>query len=94
MALGKLLSYLNAICSMLFLGEWHEPCKHILLMNRMAAHAIELMTAGSDEAESLLCEEQYNLGELSIQELHRLVYAQVLSSHAFTWQVSACYSTF
>lgn len=61
-------------------------------MNRMVAHAIELMTAGSDEAESLLCEEHYNLGELSIQELHRLVYAQVLSSHAFTWQVSARYS--
>lgn len=55
----------------------------------MVAHAIELLTTGSDEAESLLHEERYNLGGISIAELHRLVYAQVLSSHALTWQVSA-----
>lgn len=59
------------------------------LINRMVAHAIELLTAGSDQAESLLCEERYNLGGISIEELHRLVYAQVLSSDALTWQVSA-----
>lgn len=58
-------------------------------MIRMVAHAIELLTAGSDEAEALLHEERYSLGGISMEELHRLVYAQVLSSHALTWQVSA-----
>ncbi|XP_030448414.1 nuclear pore complex protein NUP85 isoform X1 [Syzygium oleosum] len=78
--LGENTEVVLAECSKEF-GPW------------MVAHAIELMTAGSDEAESLLCEEQYNLGELSIQELHRLVYAQVLSSHAFTWQIAPVYLT-
>ena len=54
----------------------------------MVAHAIELLTAGSDQAEVILQEERYNLGQISIAELHRLVYAQVLSSHVLTWQVS------
>ena len=54
----------------------------------MVAHAIELLTAGSDEAEVLLHEERYSLGDISIAELHRLVYAQVLASHVLTWQVS------
>lgn len=54
----------------------------------MVAHAIELLTAGSDQAEVLLHEERDNLGEISIAELHRLVYAQVLASHVLTWQVS------
>lgn len=54
----------------------------------MVAHATELMTAGSDQAEVLLHEERDNLGEISIAELHRLVYAQVLASHVLTWQVS------
>lgn len=58
------------------------------LINRMVAHAIELLTAESDQAETLLCEEHDNLGGISIEELHRLVYAQVLSSHSLTWQVS------
>lgn len=55
----------------------------------MVAHAIELLTTGSDEAELLLQEERDSLGGISIAELHRLVYAQVLSSHPLTWQVSA-----
>ena len=59
--------------------------------DRMVAHAIELLTAGSEQAEILLHDERYNLGGISIVELHRLVYAQVLSSHALTWQVSAIY---
>ncbi|KAK9131011.1 hypothetical protein Sjap_011498 [Stephania japonica] len=54
----------------------------------MVAHAIELLTIGSNGAETLLHEEQYNLGGISIEELYRLVYAQVLSSHALTWQAS------
>lgn len=55
----------------------------------MIAHATELITAGSIEAEIVLKEERDNLGGISIEESHRLVYAQVLSSHALTWQVSA-----
>lgn len=55
----------------------------------MVAHAIELLATGSNEAEILLHEEHHNLGGISIEELHRLVYAQVLSSHVLTWQVSA-----
>lgn len=55
----------------------------------MIAHAVELLTAGSAHAEILLHEERNNLGGVSLEELYRLVYAQVLSSHALTWQVSA-----
>ncbi|KAK8706789.1 hypothetical protein V6N13_057865 [Hibiscus sabdariffa] len=57
----------------------------------MVAHAMELLTAGSDHAEMLLHEERQNLGGISIQELHRLVYAQVLSSHPLTWQIAPIY---
>ncbi|CAL0323091.1 unnamed protein product [Lupinus luteus] len=59
----------------------------------MVAHAIELLTAGSEHAEILLHDEHYNLGGISIVELHRLVYAQVLSSHALTWQIAPIYLT-
>lgn len=48
---------------------------------------MELLTEESDQAEILLHEERHDLGGVSIEELHRLVYAQVLCSHAFTWQV-------
>ncbi|KAK9079454.1 hypothetical protein SSX86_001125 [Deinandra increscens subsp. villosa] len=57
----------------------------------MIAHATELLTAGSIEAEILLKEERDNLGGISIEESHRLVYAQVLSSHALTWQIAPIY---
>ncbi|KAF7830112.1 nuclear pore complex protein NUP85 [Senna tora] len=59
----------------------------------MVAHAVELLTAGSEQAEILLYEERYNLGGISIGELHRLIYAQVLSSHALTWQIAPIYLT-
>ncbi|KAL9331077.1 hypothetical protein ACSQ67_000687 [Phaseolus vulgaris] len=59
----------------------------------LVAHAIELLTAGSEQAEVLLHEERYNLGGISIVELHRLVYAQILSSHALTWQIAPIYLT-
>ncbi|XP_041019286.1 nuclear pore complex protein NUP85 [Juglans microcarpa x Juglans regia] len=59
----------------------------------MVAHAIELLASGSDQAENLLREEHYNLGGISIEELHRLVYAQVLSSDALTWQIAPIYLT-
>ncbi|WOK95709.1 nuclear pore complex protein [Canna indica] len=57
----------------------------------MVAHGVELLTAGSDHADILLHEERYNLGGISIEELHRLVYAQVLSSHPLTWQIVPTY---
>lgn len=51
-------------------------------------HATELLTEGNIQAEALLHEERQKLGGICIEELNRLVYAQVLSSHALTWQVS------
>ncbi|XP_072959787.1 nuclear pore complex protein NUP85 [Typha angustifolia] len=57
----------------------------------MVAHAIELLAADSDYTDALLHEELYNLGGVSIEELHRLVYAQVLSSHTLTWQIAPTY---
>lgn len=57
----------------------------------MVAHALELLTAGSDEGEVLVHKEQRNLGGINLEELHRVVYAQVLSSHALTWQVPFFY---
>ncbi|CAK8570239.1 unnamed protein product [Lathyrus sativus] len=59
----------------------------------MVAHAVELLTAGSEQAEILLHDERYNLGGISMLELHRLAYAQVLSSHALTWQIAPIYLT-
>ncbi|XP_022729094.1 nuclear pore complex protein NUP85 [Durio zibethinus] len=59
----------------------------------MVAHALELLTTGSDLAEMLLHEEHQNLGGISIEELHRLVYAEVLSSHPLTWQIAPIYLT-
>ncbi|KAK7320796.1 hypothetical protein VNO77_30601 [Canavalia gladiata] len=78
--LGENTEVVLAECSREF-GPW------------LVAHAIELLTAGSEQAEILLHEERYNLGGVSIVELHRLVYAQVLSSHALTWQIAPIYLT-
>ncbi|KAM7264799.1 hypothetical protein ACFE04_002482 [Oxalis oulophora] len=58
----------------------------------MVVHAIELFTASSDEAGDLLHDEHQNLGGINMEELHRLIYAQVLSSHALTWQLKAMFS--
>ncbi|GFS44894.1 hypothetical protein Acr_00g0092700 [Actinidia rufa] len=71
--LGENIEVVLAECSRSF-GPW------------IVAHAVELLTAGSTQADILLHEERYNLGGISMEELHRLVYAQVLSSHALTWQ--------
>lgn len=57
----------------------------------MLAHMIELLTAKSPQAEFLLRNEKYTLGGISLEELYRLVYAQVLSSHSFTWQIAPIY---
>ncbi|WCJ29519.1 Nuclear pore complex protein NUP85 [Euphorbia peplus] len=57
----------------------------------MVAHAIEFLNSRSNQAEVLLQEERDNLGGISIEELHRLVYAQVLSSHSLTWQIAPVY---
>lgn len=54
----------------------------------MTTHATELLNEGNIQAEALLHEERQKLGGICIEELNRLVYAQVLSSHALTWQVS------
>nr|XP_016507506.1 PREDICTED: nuclear pore complex protein NUP85-like [Nicotiana tabacum]XP_016507507.1 PREDICTED: nuclear pore complex protein NUP85-like [Nicotiana tabacum] len=78
--LGENTEVVLAECSRSF-GPW------------MMAHAVELLTAGSTHAEILLHEEQSKLGGISIEELHKLVYAQVLSSHAFTWQIAPIYLT-
>ncbi|KAK3023131.1 hypothetical protein RJ639_043970 [Escallonia herrerae] len=61
--------------------------------SKMIAHAVELLTAGSSQADIVLHEERDNLGGISIEELHRLVYAQFLSSHALTWQIAPIYLT-
>ncbi|XP_077217891.1 nuclear pore complex Nup85-like protein [Tasmannia lanceolata] len=76
--LGENTEVVLAECSRSF-GPW------------MVVHAIELLTAENSQAEVLLHEERYNLGGISIEELHRLVYAQVLSSHALTWQIAPIY---
>lgn len=59
----------------------------------MVTHAMELLTAGNDQSEILLHEVRQNLGGVSIEELHRLVYAQVLASHQLTWQIAPVYLT-
>ncbi|KAL0372140.1 UNVERIFIED_CONTAM: Nuclear pore complex protein [Sesamum calycinum] len=59
----------------------------------MITHAIELMAAGSTQAETLLHEEQSKIGGICIEELHRLTYAQILSSHALTWNIAPIYLT-
>ncbi|XP_051129634.1 nuclear pore complex protein NUP85 [Andrographis paniculata] len=59
----------------------------------MLTHAIELLTAGSMEAETLLHEPQSKFGGICIEELHRLIYAQILSSHALTWNIAPIYLT-
>ncbi|GFS35424.1 hypothetical protein Acr_00g0039810 [Actinidia rufa] len=70
---GENIEVVLAECSRSF-GPW------------MVVHAVELLTAGSTQADILLHEERFNLGGISMVELHRLVYAQFLSSHALTWQ--------
>ncbi|PKA57242.1 Nuclear pore complex protein Nup85 [Apostasia shenzhenica] len=57
----------------------------------MVTHSLELLTTDSDQTEILLHEERYSLGGISIMELHRLIYAQVLSSHPLTWQIAPTY---
>lgn len=76
--LGENVEVVLAECSRAF-GPW------------MLVHAIEMLTSGNTHAESLLHEERYNLGGISMEELHRLVYAQVLSSHSLTWQIAPVY---
>ncbi|KAH9761237.1 nuclear pore complex protein NUP85 [Citrus sinensis] len=78
--LGENIEVVLAECSKGF-GPW------------MVTHAIEVLTAGSHQADTLLHEERDNLGGISMEELHRLVYAQVLSSHPLTWQIAPIYLT-
>ncbi|XP_047325909.1 nuclear pore complex protein NUP85 [Impatiens glandulifera] len=76
--LGENTEVVLAECSKSF-GPW------------MVVHAIELLSAGSTPAEVLLKEEYDNLGGISMEELHRVVYALVLSSHSLTWQIAPIY---
>ncbi|ONM38039.1 Nuclear pore complex protein NUP85 [Zea mays] len=57
----------------------------------LVTHAMELLTADNDYADIMLHEERPNLGGISIEELHRLVYAQVLCCHPLTWQIAPTY---
>uniref|UniRef100_A0ACD5W3Y1 Uncharacterized protein n=1 Tax=Avena sativa TaxID=4498 RepID=A0ACD5W3Y1_AVESA len=57
----------------------------------MVTHSMELLAADNEYADIMLHEERPNFGGLSIEELHRLVYAQVLSSHSLTWQIAPTY---
>ncbi|KAL9376390.1 hypothetical protein Peur_030510 [Populus x canadensis] len=59
----------------------------------MVTHAIELLTARSDQSDILLHKERDDIGGISMEELHRLVYAQVLTSHFLTWQIAPVYLT-
>ncbi|VFQ73209.1 unnamed protein product [Cuscuta campestris] len=77
---GENVEVVIAECSRSF-GPW------------MMAHAIELLTSECTQAEILLHEEQPKLEGISLEELHRLVYAEVLSSHALTWQIAPIYLT-
>ncbi|KAH0460104.1 hypothetical protein IEQ34_010767 [Dendrobium chrysotoxum] len=76
--LGENTEVVMAECSKSF-GPW------------MVTHSAELLTADNNQNEILLHEERYNLGGISIVELHRLVYCQVLTSHPLTWQVAPTY---
>ncbi|GFQ07002.1 nuclear pore complex protein nup85 [Phtheirospermum japonicum] len=59
----------------------------------MITHAIELLTAGSVQAETILHEQRSEIGGICMEELYRLIYAQILSSHAFTWNIAPIYLT-
>ncbi|GAA0159349.1 structural protein [Lithospermum erythrorhizon] len=76
--LGENTEVVLAECSRSF-GPW------------MIAHAMELLTAGSSHAEIVLHQEDSKLGGICMEELHRLAYAQVLSSHELTWQIAPVY---
>ncbi|XP_024397742.1 nuclear pore complex protein NUP85 isoform X1 [Physcomitrium patens] len=60
----------------------------------LMAHLMELLTAKSKYAQSILREERYALGGISLEELNRLSYAQVLCSHQLTWQLAPVYLSF
>ncbi|XP_024523777.1 nuclear pore complex protein NUP85-like [Selaginella moellendorffii] len=57
----------------------------------MMAHVDDLLIAKGEDVRSLLEEDRQTLGGLSLKELHRLVYSQVLSSHSLTWQLAPVY---
>eukprot|EP00249_Psilotum_nudum_P015814 c25530_g1_i3 orf=409-2625(-) len=57
----------------------------------MLTHLMELLTLKSSRSQTLLRDEKPSLGGISLEELHRLVYAQVLSSHTSTWQLAPAY---
>ncbi|MCO5555026.1 hypothetical protein L7F22_008565 [Adiantum nelumboides] len=57
----------------------------------MLTHITELLLAKNGQAQSFLTEEREVLDGMSLEEFHRLVYAQLLSSHPCTWQLAPFY---
>lgn len=76
--LGENTEVVLAECSTLF-DPW------------MLTHMTELLSARNAHAQALLSEEMDALGGMSLEELHRLVYAQLLSSHPCSWQLAPLY---
>ncbi|KAI5078662.1 hypothetical protein GOP47_0006333 [Adiantum capillus-veneris] len=57
----------------------------------MLTHMVELLLAKNGQAQLFLTEEREVLDGMSLEEFHRLVYAQLLSSHPCTWQLAPFY---
>ncbi|KAH7437778.1 hypothetical protein KP509_05G088400 [Ceratopteris richardii] len=57
----------------------------------MVTHMLELLSAKNGQAQSFLTEERDEFDGLSLEEFHRLVYAQILSSYPCTWQLTPFY---
>lgn len=57
----------------------------------MITHMVELLLAKNGQAQTFLTEEREVLDGMSLEEFHRLVYAQLLSSHQCTWQLAPFY---
>ncbi|KAF8647360.1 hypothetical protein HU200_065396 [Digitaria exilis] len=73
------------------LGTMHEqfwPLVNCAFATFCLLHMQWNLTADNDYADMMLHEERPNFGGISIEELHWIVYAQVLCSHSLTWQVS------
>ena len=58
---------------------------------RMMTHVVELLSARNIQAQDFLLGEREELDGISLEEHHRLVYAQLLSSHPCTWQLAPLY---
>ena len=64
---------------------------HSCYLCRMMTHIVELLSARNIEAQDFLLGEREELDGITLEEHHRLVYAQLLSSHPCTWQLAPLY---